>query len=178
MQPFTELIIAAGTEWETLVLDVRRNRQWAIPSGGAQPRPPALIVWHHTVGNPSRVDQYDQLHDLGLMADRDRYGLPYNFLIWPGQYQTIWYLNDVDGAWPHTLHHNADAVAIALHGNYDITVPDVTAVAAMSGLTNALMSMWGCEIPVKGHRDTSATACPGQHLYKALQDLIADTPEA
>lgn len=177
MDPWEELTIGAGSEWETLVLDVRRARKWCEPSGGPQPRPPALIVWHHTVGNPTNLDHVGQLQALKHMADVDQYGLPYNFLIWPGEHQTIWYLNDVDGAWPHTLHHNSDAVAIALHGNYQDNVPDPKAVAAIHSLTNALMVMWGAEIKTVGHRDTSATACPGKHLYAALQELLEGTPE-
>jgi hypothetical protein len=176
MAAWEELTIAEGTEWETLVLDVRHVRKWCEPSGGPQPRPPALIVWHHTVGNPTNVDQDGQLQAMRRMADVDTFGLPYNFLVWPGDHQTIWYLNDVDGAWPHTLHHNSDAVAISLHGNYEANEPDAKAVAAMHSLTNALMSMWGAEIDVKGHRDTSATACPGKYLYAALRELLEATP--
>lgn len=175
-EPWHELTIAEGTEWETLVLDVRHVTRWAEPSGGPQPRPPALIVWHHTCGNPKPLDLPGQLEAMKRMASTDTFGLPYNFLVWPGEHPTIWYLNDVDGAWPHTLHHNSDAVAISLHGNYETTEPTDRDVAAMHSLTNALMSMWGAEITVKGHRDTSATACPGKHLYARLTDLLADTP--
>ena len=177
VHPWDELVIAEGTEWETLVLDVRRVRTWCEPSGGPQPRPPALIVWHHTVGNAHDADPEAQLMELRRMADVDQFGLPYNFLVWPDPKPVIWYLNDVDGAWPHTLHHNSDAVAISLHGNYERDEPSDASVAAMHSLTNALMSMWGAEIKVVGHRDTSATACPGKHLYGALQALLDDTPD-
>jgi hypothetical protein len=173
MDKWTELIIAQGTEWETLVLDARSARSWCIPSGGMQPRPPALIVWHHTVGNVFDATLDQQWQTLNRMADADTWGLPYNFLVWPLPQPVIWYLNDVDGAWPHTLHHNSDAVAISLHGNYEVNEPLDSAVAAMLSLTNALMSMWGTEIKVVGHRDTSATACPGKHLYSRLHDLIS-----
>lgn len=175
MAAWEELVIAEGTEWETLVLDVRTVTKWAEPSGGPQPRPPALIVWHHTCGSPRDLDLDGQLAALKRMAASDTWGLPYNFVVWPGSHQAIWYLNDVDWAWPHTLHHNSDAVAIALHGNYETHEPTDAATSAMHSLTNALMSMWGAEIEVKGHRDTSATACPGKHLHARLLELLAAT---
>jgi hypothetical protein len=113
---------------------------------------------------------------VGILADLvdeshgSRFGLPYNFLVTPGDDPWAWYLNDVDGAWPHTLNRNADT-AICLAGNYQEVIPRTVEVALMWRLSHALMTMWGVELPILGHRETSATACPGRHLYAALVDL-------
>ena len=86
MAAWEELTIAEGTEWETLVLDVRHVRKWCEPSGGPQPRPPALIVWHHTVGNPTNVDQDGQLQAMRRMADVDT--LVFRTTSWYGRVTT------------------------------------------------------------------------------------------
>jgi hypothetical protein len=112
------------------------------------------------------------LDDLVAEATRARYGLPYNFVVTPGDDPWVVYLNDVDGMWPHTLGRN-DQTAIALCGNYDALIPRQAEVALMWRLSHALMTMWGRDIPILGHRETSATACPGSHLYRALCQLRA-----
>lgn len=169
-QDVEPLVIAEGTEWEVKVIDARRWSRWSQSSGTRAPGPSRAIHWHHTAGAISSGSVHEVLLDLVREATSARYGLPYNFVVVPGDDPWAFYLNDVDGAWPHTLGRNADT-AISLQGNYEVLIPRPIEVRLMWTLSHALMTMWGEEIPILGHRQTSATACPGAHLYKALVDL-------
>lgn len=164
------LVIAEGTEWETRVIDARQWHAWSTSSGSRIGGAPSAIHWHHTVGPVPTGDVTGILADLVDEARSAQYGLPYNFLVTPGDDPWAFYLNDVDGAWPHTRGRNADT-AICLAGNYEVLVPRPVEVGLMWRLSHALMSMWGEALPILGHRETSATACPGKHLYAALVEL-------
>ena len=164
------LVIAEGTEWETRVIDARAYRHWSTPWGNRTPGPSRAIHWHHTVGPIPNGSVNEMLLDLTQEAASAKYGLPYNFLVVPGEDPWAFYLNDLDQNWPHTLGHNDDT-AIALAGNYEVLIPRDVEVALMWRLSHALMTMWGEVLPIRGHRETSATACPGSHLYAALRRL-------
>ena len=41
----------------------------------------------------------------------------------------------------------------------------------MATLYGALQSMWGVALPIWGHRDVGATACPGENLYRQLPSI-------
>ena len=164
------LVIGEGSEWEIKVIDARRYHRWAQSSGTRPPGPSGAIHWHHTCGPIPSGPVVEVLNDLVSESTTGRYGLPYNFVVTPGDDPWAIYLNDVDGMWPHTLGRN-DQTAIALCGNYEVLIPRTIEVGLMWRLSHALMIMWGEDIPILGHRQTSATACPGQHLYKALVNL-------
>ena len=173
---YEELIIAADTEWETLVLDARRHAPWSQAYGKRLNRPPANLWWHHSVYPAKDLDVDEQLSWLVSTIPSGSYGWPYNFVVMPGEStSTIWYLNDVDEHHAHTYGHNDD-VAICANGNYESTVPPDHLVAAMWHLSMALCTMWGEDLPVRPHRAVYATACPGIHLVEALQALH-DGPE-
>ena len=173
---YEELIIAADTEWETLVLDARRHAPWSQAYGKRLNRPPANLWWHHSVYPAKELDVDEQLAWLVSTIPSGSYGWPYNFVVMPGEsMSTIWYLNDVDEHHAHTYGHNDD-VAICANGNYESTVPPDHLVAAMWHLSMALCTMWGEDLPVRPHRAVYATACPGIHLVEALQALH-DGPE-
>jgi hypothetical protein len=167
------LVIAAGSEWETRVIDARRYHTWSQSSGTRRPGPSGAIHWHHTCGPIPSGPVNEVLDDLVAEATHARYGLPYNFVVVPGDDPRPIYLNDVDGMWPHTRGRN-DQTAIALCGNYDALIPRPSEVALMWRLSHALMVMWGIDIIILGHRETSATACPGYHIYRALCQLRGD----
>jgi hypothetical protein len=101
------------------------------------------------------------------MARSAPFGLPYNFLIFSTGSQRIYYLNDVDNAWPHTLNYN-HACAIAAWGNYQHAGASPRMVQRIVRLVHALERMWGVPLPVLGHRHTSGTACPGDWLFGEL----------
>ena len=170
MDDLETLIIGEGSEWEVTIYDVRHHAQWAQESFRRNPGPSQGIYWHHTVSrcDADATDTDAQYQWLLHHRSEGPYGLPYNFLVMPGN--TVWYLNDVDKAWPHTYGHN-DATAVCAVGNWDVNTPPPGLAEKMWHLSHALMVMWGHEIPIFGHRDTFATACPGRFLYAELQAL-------
>ena len=168
------LTIGEGSEWETVVVDVRRYKRWSTPSGTPVVSPPRLVVWHHTVGPVTDGPPESVVDHMYAEANSAQYGLPYNFLVNGGANPTIFYLNDVDQAWPHTYGHNGDAVAICAAGNWESQEPPDALVDAMWRLSHALMVMWGEVLPIQGHRETYATACPGKYLFARLTALRTD----
>lgn len=170
MENLDTLIIGEGSEWEVTVYDVRHCAQWAQESFIRNPGPSQGIYWHHTVSRCDASDSEEQYQWLLNHRSEGPYGLPYNFIIFPASPHTVWYLNDVDKAWPHTYGHN-DATAVCAVGNWDINTPPQSLADRMWQVSHALMVMWGHPIEVYGHRDTFATACPGRYLYAELQAL-------
>ena len=172
MDDLDTLVIAEGSEWEVTVYDVRHCAQWAQESFRRNPGPSQGIYWHHTVSRCEETGVEEQYKWLLNHRSEGPYGLPYNFLIMSREPFHVWYLNDVDKAWPHTYGHN-DATAICAVGNWDVTPTPPGLADKMWQVSHALMVMWGEEIPVFGHRDTFATACPGRNLYADLLTLKA-----
>ena len=164
------LVIAADTDWEITVYDARDVAPWASPWGNTHTNPARSIFWHHTVSRCKATDPEAQLAWLVDHKDAGPYGLPYNFVVFPDAPATVFYLCDIDNNWPHTYGHN-DCVAICAVGNWDVDVPPDAVSERMWHLSHALMMMWAADIPVLGHRDCFATACPGRHLYAQLQAL-------
>jgi hypothetical protein len=169
--PYTELIIAAGSEWETLVLDARGHAPWSQAFGRRLNGHPERIYWHHSVYPVAPLEPDEQLAWLVRTIPAGTYGWPYNFLAWPSEsFTTLWYLNDVDEYHAHTYSHN-DQIAICGHGNYEANEPPSHLVAAMWHLSGALQNMWGARLEVLPHRAVYATACPGVHLTAELEAL-------
>jgi len=166
------LIIGEGSEWEVTVYDVRNSAAWAVESFRRNPGPSQGIYWHHTVSRCEEQGVEEQYRWLLNHKDSGPYGLPYNFLTCGAPDFRVWYLCDVDKAWPHTYNHN-DATAVCAAGNWDVTPTPPGLAEKMWRVSHALMVMWGQDIDVFGHRDTFATACPGRFLYADLQTLKA-----
>lgn len=165
------LVIADGTQYRTSVLDCRSMGPWSEESRVSMDKP-RLIVYHHTASTPSRLHMVgQQLDRLRMEASRAPFGLPYNFLIWPARPFRIFYLNDIDHAWPHTYGFNY-ATAIAALGNYEVDEPPEGLAERMTDLADALATMWGQYVPETTHRDVYPTACPGQFLYPKLRAII------
>jgi hypothetical protein len=109
-----------------------------------------------------------QLARLQLLRAEWPFGIPYNFLVEPFAPFRIWYLNDVDQAWPHTSGHNHHT-AVAAWGNFDEVRPPRGLPARMHRLADALATMWGHWVPEMQHRDVYATRCPGAALGDMLR---------
>jgi N-acetylmuramoyl-L-alanine amidase-like protein len=175
------LTIAEGTDAAVTVRDCRGDFQWAQVGATRPPVPPRAIFIHHTASAGQPQTRRTQLDAMRLVATSAPYGLPYNFVVFAYPHTSIYYLNDVDHAWPHTYRWN-DATAIALWGDWSISEPPTTAVARMARLIRALWSMWGHDIRVKTHRDVFPTICPGDFLQREFgssqwQQLDFSRPE-
>ena len=170
MENVDTLVIGEGSEWEVTVYDARTSASWAVESFRRNPGPSQGLYWHHTVSRCEDVGVEEQYKWLLNHKSEGPYGFPYNFVVFPREPHNVWYLNDVDKAWPHTYGHN-DATAICAVGNWDVTPTPPGLAETMWRVSHALMVMWGQDIDVWGHRDCFATACPGRHLYAQLQEL-------
>jgi hypothetical protein len=163
------LLIASGSGRQIVVNDVRDIGPWATPTRRTEGQA-RRIVYHHTASAAPDVRSLrTQLARLEVERNVGPWGLPYNFIVEPFRPWRIWYLNDVDMAWPHTYGGN-DAVAIAAWGNYEDAQPPRSMALRMGFLADALAVMWDTYVPEYLHRDFTATACPGQHLAAIMAE--------
>lgn len=162
------LTVAEGTEYEVVWRDVRGLFPWAQRSGSERPSPQAEIYLHHTAVPYVGDDEITEVLYLVRIAQTGLYGLPYNLVVFPAAPYRTWYLNDVDENYPHTYRHNDD-VALCVAGNFEHEQVTDGLVETLRVNVGALRNLWPeREIPVLGHRDVFATACPGGNLYAHL----------
>jgi len=90
-------------------------------------------------------------------------GIGYHFQV--NKDGSIWIGRDVDFVGAHTAGHNATTIGIAVQGDYHTVsrvMPDVQ-FNALVWLIRHLRERFG-DIRIHGHRELTATACPGQHF--------------
>ncbi|TKR27125.1 DUF4214 domain-containing protein [Cellulomonas hominis] len=70
----------------------------------------------------------------------------------------------------HTGNHNTAGAGICLAGNFDTRAPSDAQVAALVELLHhgVRAGWWTSPTLTGGHRDLSATACPGRHAYALI----------
>lgn len=70
----------------------------------------------------------------------------------------------------HTENHNHGTIGVAFAGNYEVNQPSRASLRAYKLLVKRLEQHGAVIRRVRGHRQMpeQATACPGQHLMKAL----------
>lgn len=87
----------------------------------------------------------------------------------------------------HTIGHNRSAIGLAVHGNFQLPTFGLEGYVKTMGpwlyqLKVSLLPFLGTKHPpgrdVYGHRDSGAqTACPGNHLYARLDDIVIEPGE-
>jgi hypothetical protein len=162
------LLIAAGSRHQVVVYDVRGLGPWAVPTRRVEGQA-RRVVYHHTASAAPDVRSLKtQLARLELERNGAPWGLPYNFIVEAFRPWRVWYLNDVDMAWPHTYGGN-DACAIAGWGNYEEEPASLSMARRMGFLADALATMWDIYVPEHLHKQFTPTACPGRHLSAILE---------
>jgi N-acetylmuramoyl-L-alanine amidase len=90
----------------------------------------------------------------------------------------------------HAIYHNSHTIGVALMGNYDQIHPPTAMVEALVALLTWKCARWGINpvgrgpfvasnganenlYNICGHRDTSATACPGRYVEPMLPAIRA-----
>lgn len=155
------LDIAAGTEWQSRVYDVRELGKWARATMHRGGGPPSSIVVHHTGPVPSMPTLAgEQIYAMEQAAPNWPYGIAYNFLLFPGGRCNVYYVNDVDWCWPHTLNANC-ATAIGVWGDWRHRHLPRRPMRRLKRLIGALRSMWDAPVPVAPHWRYTGTECPG-----------------
>ena len=75
----------------------------------------------------------------------------------------------------HALHHNKNSVGICVAGNFEVAKPNREQMDSLK-----LLTAWLCQKyklnPMRkgvivGHRNLNDTACPGENLYKRLDEI-------
>jgi len=128
------------------------NLQFSRPPG-RRSRTERIVI-HHLAADVS-VETVHRWH-LG----NGWVGIGYHFQIeFDG---TIWSGRPVDTVGAHTAGHNERTIGIACRGNFETlqTMPEAQRTALIR-LLRHLRGAYG-NIPVSGHRELTATACPGR----------------
>lgn len=156
--------------------------EWGARYGDGKPGAanPAREIWlHHSVTaapdlEPPFSDDYAairQLEEIGASRFGREYGISYTFPITPAG--LIFEGHDVRKLGAHTRGHNTIGRAICFVGNYERRRPtDEQLNAAAWLLRHGYDRGWWTRRTLNGgHRDVSATACPGRHAYARIDDI-------
>ena len=77
----------------------------------------------------------------------------------------------------HCYGENEHSIGVNIVGNFEEAWPTDAQIDAAERLVTRLCMLYGIqpgEDTIKGHRDFNRTACPGQHFYDMLPDVVAD----
>lgn len=149
------------------------NKGWYQRSEGAI----RVLTVHHTADNFAGSDDAIMYREAGFHINSNGWpGLSYHYFICPGGQ-----VYQINSHTDYTYHdaRNSDTLGIALHGNFHNTgvKPTPQQLASLKALLD-----WLCrenpQIPanernVYGHREISATACPGDQLHPYVVDYRA-----
>ena len=148
------------------------NRGLYFPSGQLDIRQEtSLIVLHHTGGSAGEdpdAAEIDAAHRWLGWA-----GIGYHFLI--RRDGLIEAGRPILSVGAHAEGANYKSVGIALCGNFCEDIPTAAQTESCAMLLALLSSSFGFEPDaghIVGHRDLSATACPGDALYEQIPELI------
>ena len=123
------------------------------------------FIVHHTTGDHrGRDDSANWVRAIQRfhMNSRQWADIAYSFLI--DKNGVIFEGRGWDVAGAHTQGHNSSSIGVAFLGDGTLDVPDAV-FRALQDLYEEACARYGSDIPVVGHRDLGATACPGGVLY-------------
>lgn len=130
----------------------------------------AEVFLHHTVTahlSPSASVAAEQAQMRSLESigqNRFGRGISYNVIIFPSgrAYQGVsWNRRGT-----HTGGRNSTARSICFAGNYETNRPTAAQLATAAAIfQEGRGKWWRSNAPVRGHRDVSATSCPGRYVY-------------
>jgi len=156
-------------------LQVVTRQQWGwIPmTAAAQEHTITKITIHHEgVDFPPDKDPVESIRTLQKWsrAEKNWPDIPYHFMIdLNGKiYETrpINYAGDTNTTYDPTGH-----ALICLMGNYENIEPTENQLNSLVALTAFLAKTYDVPVSeIKGHKDYAETLCPGENLYKFLQD--------
>jgi len=137
-------------------------------------RPSTEVIVVHHAGFPEG-DKDSSAEDIHKFHQEVRgwAGIGYHFVI--RKDGTIEQGRKLTAVGAHVSGHNKNSVGICVAGNFDFVKPDDTQLDSLK-----LLTAWLCQKyklnPTKrgvivGHRDLGKTRCPGENLYKKLDEL-------
>lgn len=130
----------------------------------------AITVHHDAIPHGNRWDdtileQIKQTH-----INKNWPGASYHF--WIGRTGKIYQLNDLDWITWHDS-KNTNSIGICVNGYFHPDVndtPEKRQLDSLYWLIRHLLEQYGKHITVRGHRDVSSTACPGDNLYPLIRN--------
>ena len=114
-----------------------------------------MIVLHHSAGSGSVQDIHAMHQAQGWT------GIGYHFYV--RKNGRVYRGRPEDQIGTHTAHYNARSIGICFEGNFETDVMYEDQFRAGVELLEDLLDKYG-ELPVYGHRDFNATACPGRNF--------------
>ena len=118
------------------------------------------IVVHHAAMDGSVQDIHRVHKQMGWS------GIGYHLYI--RKDGSIWKGRPLNTLGAHVKGHNSHTIGICLEGNYVNEVPSSTILSSLSFAIQYVRQVVGKNLPVKGHRDLMATACPGRNITAAI----------
>lgn len=132
------------------------------------------IVIHHT-GNPTDDDlSAEQIHRSHLNMGWS--GIGYHFVI--RKEGTVELGRPVDCVGAHAEGFNYCSIGVHVCGNFNIAEPTKAQLDTLPMLIADICDAYGLIAAtdvVVGHRDLMATACPGDNLYKHMDEIRGNT---
>ena len=131
------------------------------------------IVIHHT-GFPD-VDKDSKIIDIHKLHQEVNgwAGVGYHYLIRKNGMIEQGRLPEAIGA--HAYQHNKTSIGVCLTGNFDIGKPTKEQMASVKELTAWLCRKYDIDSYKKGaivgHRNLNDTSCPGEALYRKLDEI-------
>lgn len=118
------------------------------------------IVVHHAAMDGSVQDIHRVHKQMGWS------GIGYHLYI--RKDGSIWQGRPLNTLGAHVKGHNSHTIGISLEGNYENEMPTPTILSSLSFAIQYVRQSIGKNLPVKGHRDLMATACPGRNITAAI----------
>ena len=131
-----------------------------------------VIILHH-IGNTNADVSAATVHRWHLANGWA--GIGYHYLI--RKDGTIERGRPRDTVGAHCYGENEHSIGVNIVGNFEEAWPTDAQIDAAERLVTRLCMLYGIqpgEDTIKGHRDFNRTACPGQHFYDMLPDVVAD----
>lgn len=149
----------------------------AVSHGWLRLLPVSLVYIHHSVTSapPAKASEEVEAQHMrtldGIAHGRGFQGFSYNYAVaksgraWTGRGRHVGAQNDGE---------NSSSVGIVVMGNYQVDEATDTIVEGVGKLIAELKERGAIKRGVtiiRGHRDSDATACPGNKLYARLPDI-------
>ena len=131
------------------------------------PTPTRDLIQHHTVGDYRGHTGIRAIQDFH-MNERGWSDIAYSYII-DRRTLNVYEGRGAGVAGGHTQGHNTTSHGICVTGNFEAHQPSDQLIARIAELVahGHQHGWWPAKITA-GHRDTSATSCPGRYLYLAI----------
>lgn len=165
-----QYVFNQGKHTACAVWDLRNTYRWTEAGMHLPQRDVRRIMIHESGIEERPGSQAGQISAMQQLSHFGEQGLPYNFVVWPGKWRRIYYINDLDYSWP-LWQENGDSAAICAWGMYRFDPPPTGLAWRIRQLVIALRTHYGHHIAVRFHEWVNGSFCPGVRLQEQLVDL-------